>query len=102
MQDGVANRNNVSIFVRSQRICVYNKDWHPRINEILSAIHEQNNVYDRYAIATQKRLPGRLVPSTIGHLPKEISRFTRFIIHYGATVTIRVISINHRRHDQLL
>ena len=76
---------------------VYNKDWKPRIDEILSAVHEQNNLYDRYAIVAQKKLPGQLEPSTIGHLPKEISRFTRFIIHYGATVTVRVISDNHRR-----
>ena len=76
---------------------MYNKDWKPRIDEVLSAVHEQNNLYDRYAIAAQKKLPGRLGPSTIGHLPKEISRFTRFIIHYGATVTVRIISDNHRR-----
>ena len=76
---------------------MYNKDWKPRIDEVLSAVHEQNNLYDRYAIAAQKKLPGRLGPSTIGHLPKKISRFTRFIIHYEATVTVRVISDNHRR-----
>ena len=76
---------------------VYNKDWKPRIDEVLSAVREQNNLYDCYAIAAQKKLPGRLGRlSTIGHLPKEISRFTWFI-HYGATVTVRVISDNHRR-----
>ena len=37
---------------------MYSKDWQPRTNEVLSAIHERNNVYDRYAIAAQKRLPG--------------------------------------------
>ena len=76
---------------------MYSKDWQPRTNEVLSAIHERNNVYDHYAIAAQKRLPGRIGSSTIGHLPNEISRITRFIIHYGATVTVRVISTNHRR-----
>lgn len=50
------------------------------LNEILSTIHEINNIYDRYAIAAIRRLPGQMVESVVGHLPKEISRITRFII----------------------
>ena len=76
---------------------VYKKDWTPRINKVLPAVHEVSNTYDRYAIAAKKKLPGQLAPSTVGHLSKEISKFTRFIILYGATVTIKVTDVNHRR-----
>ena len=75
----------------------YAKNWTPRVNEVLQAVHEVSNIYDRYAIAAKKELPGQLAPSTVGHLPKEISRFTRFIILYGATVTINVTNVNHWR-----
>ena len=37
-----------------------------------------------------------LAPSIIGHLPKEISRYTRYIIEHGAQVCAFVISTTHR------
>ena len=64
----------------------------------MATIHESDNVHDRYAIAARKRLPGSmLVESTVGHLPKEISRATRFIMFYGAIVTVKVIDVHHHR-----
>lgn len=44
-----------------------------------------------------KRLPGRLVASVVGHLPREISRFTHFIIVHGAKVSCKVVDVHHRR-----
>ena len=70
---------------------VYQREWTPILNEVLPAIH------DCYAIAARKRLPGQIIYSTVGHLPKEISRVTRFIMLYGATVTIKIKDVNHRR-----
>ena len=56
---------------------VYKEIWTP---EVLCAIHESDNPYDRFAIAARKRLPGSLlIESTVGHLPKEISRITRYM-----------------------
>ena len=49
----------------------------------LSYRHERNNVYDRYFIAATKRLPGRLANVTVGHLPREILRVTRFLLLRG-------------------
>lgn len=49
-------------------------------HEVLPARHEHDNTYDQYAIAI---LPGQLSGSIVGHLPKEIARFTRFIIVQG-------------------
>ena len=45
-------------------------NWTPILNEILPTIHEINNVYDLYAIAAIRRLPGQIVESVVGHLPK--------------------------------
>ena len=44
---------------------VYKKDWTPRLNEVLSAVHEVSNIYDRYVIAAKKKLPGQLAPQLL-------------------------------------
>lgn len=65
---------------------------------ILPTIHESSNPYDRYAIAARKSLPGSLLfESTVGHLPREISRFTRYVILYGAIVVVKILNTHHRR-----
>ena len=76
---------------------VYRTVWTPTLHESLYTIHESDNAVDRNAIAARKRLPGSIVESTIGHLPKEISRATRYIMFYGAIVTVKVIDTHHRR-----
>ena len=48
------------------------------------------------AMAGKKTLLGTLAPSIIGHLPKEISRYTRYIIEHGAQFCAFVISTTHR------
>jgi hypothetical protein len=53
---------------------VYMTSWTPILGDRMPAIHES----DPYAIAARKRLPGTLMESTVGHLPKEISRITRY------------------------
>ena len=59
--------------------------------------HERKNLHDRYAIASYKRLPGRLADSIIGHLPREISRPTRFFLLRGGVAFAEVINTTHRR-----
>ena len=44
-----------------------------------------------------KRLQGCLADSTVGHLPREISRATRFFLLKGGVVCVKVINKNHRR-----
>lgn len=81
---------------------VYRTVWIPTLHETLCLIHESDNTVDRYAIAARKRLPGSvLLESTIGHLPKEISRATRYIMFYGALVTAKVTETHHRRSPLL-
>lgn len=76
---------------------VYKDVWNPKLNEKLEVIHEQNNVHDRYAIAASKKHPSRLTPLTVGHLPREISRFTRYLIMHGAVVKVKVTDTKYRR-----
>ena len=63
---------------------VYKELWNPKLNEMLETIHEENNPHDRYAVAAIRKTVSRLRPVVVGHLPREISMFTRFIILHGA------------------
>ena len=56
---------------------VYKEVWSPIVGEQLKCCYERNNCYDRYAITVTKCLRCRLGNSTVGHLPREISRATR-------------------------
>lgn len=77
---------------------VYQDIWKPVIEETLYCIHERNNNHDRYAIAATKRLPGRLaIYSIVGHLPREISRFMRFLISRGGNVKLTAVDSKYRR-----
>ena len=63
----------------------YQRIWSPRENEELNCLHEQ-------AIKTICR-NGKIV----GHLPREISRITKFILDRGAQVNAVLTSNNYRR-----
>ena len=97
------NTSRMSDSIRTSFRCglqgfhVYQDIWKPVIGETLHCIHERNNIHDRYAIAATKRLPGRLADSIVGHLPREISRCTRFLISRGGNVKVTVIDSKHRR-----
>ena len=65
----------------------------PILDERLTTVHESNNSYDCYA----KKIPSWCSMTAIGHLPKEITRITRYNMLYGATVTVRVYNVNYRR-----
>ena len=71
---------------------VYKELRNPRLNEKLDTIQVENNPHDRYAVAVS-----RLTPVVVGHLPREISRFTRFIILHGATMKVKVSDTKYRR-----
>ena len=75
----------------------YRTIWTPTLHEVLGAKQEPGNAYDRFAITCTKRLPSRLTESVVGHLPKEVSRYTYYIILHGAKVTATVMDTHHRR-----
>ena len=76
---------------------VYKELWNPRLNEKLDRIQEVNNPHDRYAVAAIRETVSRLTPVVLGHLPREISRFTRFIILHGATLKVKVSDTKYGR-----
>ena len=41
-------------------------------------------------------LPETLVASIVGHIPKEISRYTRYIVEHGASIDAFVLATQHR------
>ena len=61
----------------------YRRYWRPQENEKLICLHEPGNAFDRFAIKTVKE-NGEIV----GHLPKEISRITKYYLDRGASICI--------------
>ena len=53
-------------------------------------------MYDPNAMAGKIMLPGTLVASIVGHVPTEISRYTRCIVEHGASVDAFVLVTHHR------
>ena len=78
---------------------IYRKTWIPKKDEILFVKREEENPFDRYAIAAVKRdrNPGALTEKIVGHLPKEISRLVSYIILHGARVLVKMVEEAHRR-----
>ena len=72
---------------------VYCAKWKPRVADKIMTFYEKGNPHDENAMAGKKTL----APSTIGHVPKDISRFTRYIADHGATISAFVVSSNRPR-----
>ena len=51
---------------------VYCTSWKPFLN---ASKQEKDNKHDRFAVAGQTILPGTIFPSTVGHIPIELSRY---------------------------
>ena len=73
---------------------VYRNVWQPKENETLQCGHESDNDYDLLAIKTCRDAEFHL--QIVGHLPLEISRFTKFLLDRGATITAPVSSTHYR------
>ena len=65
----------------------------PIENETLQCFHESGNLFDVFAIKTCSK--GSL--QAVGHLPREISRLTKFILDRGVEAEPRLTSTNYRR-----
>ena len=53
-------------------------------------------MHDPNAMAGKIMLPGTPVASIVGHIPNEISRYTRYIVEYDASVDAFVLATHHR------
>ena len=64
--------------------------------EKLDCSHERNNFYDRFAIQTTSGNG-----TNVGHIPKELSRVTKYLLDRGATLSLELSSTNYR-HSPLV
>ena len=71
---------------------VFRKIWEPVIEEELKCAHEVGNEYDVFSIKTCQGSR-----KTVGHLPREISRETKFLLDRGATVNAKLSSDHYRK-----
>ena len=63
----------------------------PYINQTLKCLHELGNAYDVFAI---KCIKGNMI---VGHLPREISRPTKYLLDRGAIVTATITPEHYRK-----
>ena len=73
---------------------VFRKTWDPVTNEMLKCTHESGNEYDPFSIKTYQIENGS---KTVGHLPNEISRATKFLFDHVATISLKLSSDHYRR-----
>ena len=70
---------------------VYKSVWEPKKRQVLSCSHEENKIYDMFAIKTcltDKNGKEQIV----GHLPLELSRFAKYLLDRGAVDTAKLTS----------
>ena len=63
---------------------VYRDTWKPYVSECLRCEHEIDNLFDMFAIKVC------LDNSIVGHLPREISRATKFLLDRGALINVTI------------
>lgn len=71
---------------------VYREIWRPTEGDIQRCFWEEGNNFDIFAIKVINESN-----DIIGHLPREISRPTKFLIDRGASITAKITSTTIRR-----
>ena len=94
----MANNSRTFEFTAAVRdFHVFRKTWKPVLNELLDCFHEQGNDFDYFSIKTCKKDDNEIV----GHLQREISRPTKFLIDRGSRVTAQITSSHYRKSPLL-
>ena len=90
----MAATNKALVFsaaVRGFHIC---RDvWSQHVNEVLVCLLEANNLFDMFATRTCRKD----CEKTVGHLPREISCPTKYLIDREAKITAKLSSVNYRK-----
>ena len=90
----MANNSRIFEFTAAVRgFHVFLKILKPALNELLDCFHEQENDFDYFSIKTCKKNNKK----TVGHLPREISRPTKFLIERGARIIAQITSSHYRK-----
>ena len=94
----MANNSRIFEFTAAVRgFHVFRKIWKPVLNQLLDCFHEQGNDFDYFSIKTCEKDNKK----TVGHLPREISSPTKFLIDRGARVTAEITSSHYRKSPLL-
>ena len=89
----MANSSKSYEFISAVRgFYVYRQEWQPQENEELICPHESDNLFDTFAIKSMID-----VGKTTGHLPREISRPTKFLLDRGVKISATVMDTKYRR-----
>ena len=75
---------------------VYKSVCEPKESEVLFYSHKVNNIYERFAIRTCLTDENGK-EKVIGHLPLELSRFTKYLLDLGAIVIVKLNSTHYSR-----
>ena len=71
----------------------YRRFWIPEKDQVLECFYETHNSFDRFAIKVIE--VGN--ENAIGHLPREMSRVTKFFMDRGVIVSAQLTSEHYRR-----
>ena len=72
-------------------------NWKPFVGQKVTFICERNNPHDNFAVCGKTILPGKLVNSVVGHVPREIARHIWFALQRGATISAPVVDSKPRK-----
>ena len=92
----MANTEKTSEFSSAVRGYHYKNTWFPQKSEVLDCYHQFENTFDMFSIETCKS-NGQILE----HVPREMSRVTKFLLDSGAVVQA-TLSITHYRRLPLV
>ena len=72
-------------------------NWKLFVGQKLTFNCERNNPHDKFAVCGKTILPGKLVNSVVGHVPREIARHIWFALLKGATISATVVDSKPRK-----
>ena len=82
-----------------QNYQVYRNISKQKENEMLQCYHKSDNDYDLFATKTSRN--AEFLQQIVGHVPLEISCFTKFLLDRGATLTATFSSTHYQRLTQV-
>ena len=94
--------HSFSVEIGSRGYHVYrNANWTDvRLHQAITVEVETNatsRAYDPYCCKISIRKPDRIGPVTVGHIPRELSRYVFYFLHEGGLVTGTVSSVHYRQ-----
>ena len=100
MASSIAHCFQVRSAIRGYHVYCNSEGWTPKMGEKISFRREFDNKHDRFAVSAKSSLPGRIAPVTVGHVPREISRYIWYALQKGALIS-EVIDASPKRSPLL-